>query len=128
MDDQLSMNFFDFAPDCVKNARITTKEGKLVTNAVNMAQFYLNQENTDYYFLMKKEDLIEKLKTIEKLTTTKLTKWMKEWCKSRGVVADLSYKKSYTNSRFYRLWSWNAVGNEPQTSGNELANGKDVPF
>ena len=128
MDDQLAMNFFDFAPDCVKNARITTKEGKLVTNAVNMAQFYLNQENTDYYFIMKKEDLIDKLKTIDKLTTTKLTKWMKEWCKSRQVVADLSYKKSYTTSRFYRIWSWNAVGNDQHAGGNEAGNGKDVPF
>jgi hypothetical protein len=128
MDDQLSMNFFDFAPDCLKTARVTTKEGKLVTNAVNLAQFYVNEKNTDYYLTMKKEDMIEKLKSIPKLTTTKLTQWLKIWCRERDVKADLSYKKSYTTSRFYRVISWTPVGIDPQESGNDVGNGNNVPF
>jgi hypothetical protein len=128
MDDQLAMNFFDFAPDCLKTARVTTNEGKLVTNAVNLAQFYVNEKNTDYYLTMKKEDMIEKLKSIPKLTTTKLTQWLKIWCRERDVKADLSYKKSYTTSRFYRVISWTPVGIDPQESGNDVGNGNNVPF
>lgn len=128
MDDQLATNFFDFAPDCLKNARITTKEGKLVTNAVNLAQFYLNEKNTDFYLTMKKEDMIEKLKSIPKLTTTKLTQWLKIWCREREVNADLSYKKSYTTSRFYRVISWKPMGIETEHSGNTADNGNNVPF
>jgi hypothetical protein len=131
MDDQLQMNFFDFAPAVVKNARVTTADGKLVTNAVNMAQFYLNQENPDYYFIMKKEELLEKLKNIPKLTTTKLTQWFKLWAEHNKVEVNFSHKKSYEGGRLYRLISWRHCGNGWNNSIVEAGEGgKDgnVPF
>jgi hypothetical protein len=131
MDDQLQMNFFDFAPSIIKNARVTTSDGKLVTNAVNMAQFYLNQENPDYYFVMKKEDLLEKLKNIPKLTTTKLTQWFKLWADHNKVEVNFSHKKAYESGRQYRVISWGHCGNGGKNGiieGNEGGKNENVPF
>jgi hypothetical protein len=131
MDDQLQMNFFDFAPAIIKNARLTTPDGKLVTNAVNMAQFYLNQENPDYYFVMKKEDLLEKLKNIPKLTTTKLTQWFKLWADHNKVEVNFSHKKSYEGGRYYRVIAWRHSGNgwnNGITDGDTNGNDEKIPF
>jgi hypothetical protein len=131
MDDQLQMNFFDFAPAIIKNARVTTPDGKLVTNAVNMAQFYLNQENPDYYFVMKKEDLLEKLKNIPKLTTTKLTQWFKLWADHNKVEVNFSHKKSYEGGRYYRVIAWRHSGNgwnNGITDGDTNGNDEKIPF
>ena len=128
MDDQLASNFFDFAVPALKTARITTVEGKLVTNGVNMATYILNKDNPDYYLTIKKEEMCEKLKSIEKLTTTKLTQWMKLWCQVRGVEANLSYKKGVEHGRFYRIiqWqNWEFGGSFGSNSGNES---DETPF
>ncbi len=132
MDDQLAMNFFDFAPASLKNSRITTAEGKLITNAVNMSQWEINRNSPDYYFILRKEELLEKFKNIQKLTTTKLTQWMKMWCQVNQVEANLSYKKSYEIGRFYRIVDWKKQAQAKSQSWKD-GNGEadmleDAPF
>jgi hypothetical protein len=131
MDDQLAMNFFDFAPAGVKNARVTTSDGRLITNAVNMDLWDENREKPDFYFLMRKEELCEKLKNIPKISTTKVTQWMKLWSEIKGVKIELSYKKSYEIGRFYRVVEWEKQVQALSDSGNshfEASKDDDVPY
>lgn len=125
MDDQLAMNFFDFAPQVVKNCRFTTAEGKLITNAVNLKFWKKNESNPDYYFVMRKEELAEKFKNIPKLSTTKLTQWVKMWCAVKGVRVNLSYRKHYEVGRLYRIIDWQKVGTDPDQSGKSGYEGSD---
>jgi len=106
MDDQLAMNFFDFAPASIKNARLQVEGGKLITNAVNMDTWQANCDSPDYYMLMRKEDLFDKFKTIPKITTTKVTQWLKLWAMTRKIEINLSHKKKHEAGRYYRIVNW----------------------
>jgi hypothetical protein len=108
MDDQLQNNFCKFAPDVLKNDRVTIG-GKLVTNAINVKQYKEAADNPDYYIVESKQkvlDYIHKECNNNKITQTALTKWIKKWAQVRGVEIDLSYKKSNDSGRFYRFISW----------------------
>lgn len=111
MDGQLSVNFFDFAPGFLKNLTITNSDRSITTNAVNLAQYYHNEENPDYYFIAPKDsftDKVSKLCHYRNLTTTKVSQWVKRWADSRGVEIDISYKRGSDAERCYRLIKWYA--------------------
>jgi hypothetical protein len=81
---------------------------------------------------LRKEELLEKFKNIQKLTTTKLTQWMKMWCQVNQVEANLSYKKSYEIGRFYRIVEWKKQAQAKSQSWKD-GNGEadmleDAPF
>ncbi len=127
MDDQLQNNFFAFAPEVVKNDRVTIN-GKLVTNAVNVAQVMAALDNPDYYLVLSKGDLltiVQGLCNRKGLTQTILTQWMKKWCEVRKVTANLSYKRSQDSGRHYRIISW---GGEVQTYAAPQTGSQDLPF
>lgn len=108
IDDQMQNNFFHFAPEVLKNARVTIA-GKLITNAVNMTQFKEHSNNADYYIIKSKQDLLTEVHKIcnnNKLNTNTLTRWIKKWAQVRGVECVLDYKRGNDSGRFYRFVSW----------------------
>lgn len=108
MDNQLSCNFFDFAPITLKTYSGYVN-GVWTTNAVNYAEFNNNKTKPDYYLTMAKEVFLEKMtKTVKvtRLSMTKLSQWFKRWADSRGVEVDTRYKRNNTNELAFRIISY----------------------
>ena len=108
MDDQLELNFFEFAPNVLKTERAEIG-GKLITNAVNVKAYKTNQHSTDYYIMTTKTALLEKIHSVcnnKKITQTLLTRWLKKWAEVRKVTVNLSHKSGGSEGRFYRFVSW----------------------
>jgi hypothetical protein len=134
MDGQMSANFFDFAPNFLKNTSINMPDGSLFSNAVNIKQYQQHIEDPDYYFTCTKQWLLEKISKLSNyrhLTTTRLTQWFKLWAAYRDVSVDTSYKRDSDGERRYRIIEWNYYfGSEHKrekslpSSGNE----DDPPF
>lgn len=109
MDGQLSVNFFDFAPAFLKRVTITNPDKSVTTNAVDILAYLHNIENPDYYFIVTKHDLTEKISKLTNyrhITTTKITHWLKRWADSRNVEIDVSYKRGSDAERCYRFINW----------------------
>lgn len=105
MDDQLKLNFFDFAPSFLKTAKVEIA-GKTYTNAVDIALWSRMNDDPDYYLTMGKENMLIKIKHLTgygKITTTRLTQWMNRWAKARNVEMDTSYKRGNEGERSYRI-------------------------
>lgn len=125
MDNQLSLNMFDFAPNFIKNKTIKHKDGSVTTNAVNKEMYDSNAENPDYYIQISKPLMLEKIQKItnyRNLTTTKMTRWLVQWSEARNVVLDQSYKRSSDGERMYRFISWPSHFDQ-NNSENESRNG-----
>lgn len=111
MDGQLSVNFFDFAPNFLKTATIKNQDGSITTNAVDIASYTKFQDKPDYYFTISKEAFTHKVSKItnyRNLTTTRVTQWVKRWADDREVEIDLSYKRGSEAERCYRIIKWNS--------------------
>lgn len=131
MDNQLSVNFFDFAPNLLKNSQVFNFGGSVTSNGVNLETFVKNENDPDYYIATTKQELYERVyKFINSryFSVTKLTQWINRWAESRSVQVDTSYKRQSDGERMYRFINWNSdfaqksVRNE---SGNEyLESGK----
>lgn len=130
MDSQLSYNFFDFCPDHLRNMR-GKFNGVFVTNAVDYNA--INKE-ADSYLIIEKVDLLEKIQTkgkLKNLTTTALTRWLKQWGKVREVEIDTSYKRGAASERCYRIVNFvptlahDESGNEKNNVGTTLEVGTD---
>lgn len=120
MDDQLLNNFFDFAPNSVKNFT-RTEGGITTTNAVNMLSVTARQHEPDYYLVMNKSDLLEKITLLTKykgLQMNTLTKWFKKWAEVRKCTIDAEYKRTSSAARQYRIvWCPNM---EPEVANTEF--------
>lgn len=104
MDGQLVYNFFDFCPMHLKTDR-GTFNNNTVTNAPNISRFK-DPLSPDDYFVITKEIFLEgiqKKTKNHKLSTTKLTQWIKQWAKARNVEIDTSYKQGAAGDRSYRI-------------------------
>lgn len=125
MDNQLSVNFFDFAPPVLKNARIDHPGGSVTINAVNMEMFLAGEKNPDYYITITKQELYDrtyKMVNSRYFSTTKLTQWINKWAEARNVEVDTSYKRMSDGERMYRFISWNShidPENDETKSGKE---------
>lgn len=109
MDGQLLINFFDFAPSIVKTARIELSDGSVMANAVDIDAYRKNADSANYYFVLNKEALLEKIVRMtnyRNLTTTRLTQWINSWAKARAVAIDASYKREADGKRYYRIIQW----------------------
>ena len=118
MDGQLSVNFFDFAPNFLKTATIKNEDGSITTNAVNMDSYKEFSDKPDYYFVEPKEHFVAKVSKIcnfRNLTTTRVTQWVIGWAKSRGVEIDISYKRGSDAERCYRFIKWNSNFDQKKT-------------
>lgn len=125
MDGQLSVNFFDFAPNILKRATIKHKDGSVTTNAVDTQMYMHNAENPDYYIAISKEHFFDKMQKIcasKYITTTKLSQWLNRWAEARNVVLDVSYKRSSDGARMYRVIKWDSQFDKI-VSGFESGNG-----
>lgn len=121
MDDQLQSNFFLFAPNILKTA--TVKEGgQVITNAVNLLTFASHQHDADYYLVISKTELLEKISIATKfkaLTMATLTRWMKKWAETRQVKMDFAYKRTSTGTRQFRVEWWPLLGTTDFKSWND---------
>lgn len=111
MDGQLSVNFFDFAPNFLKTATVNNPDGSVTANAVNMQSYNEFHEKPDYYFVFSKEQFthkISKLCNYRNLTTTRVSQWVKRWSDSREVEIELSYKRGADAERCYRIIKWSS--------------------
>lgn len=118
MDGQLSVNFFDFAPNSLKTATIKNEDGSITTNAVNMDSYAEFSDKPDYYFVEPKEHFVAKVSKIcnfRNLTTTRVTQWVIGWAKSRSVEIDISYKRGSDAERCYRFIKWNSNFDQKKT-------------
>lgn len=109
MDNQLSVNFFDFAPLSLKRLAVTMPDGSYTTNAVDTVAYVHNIELPDYYFTYSKQIFAEKIAKMcnfRNLTSTRVTHWINRWAQSRGVEVDVSYKRGADAERHYRIISW----------------------
>lgn len=115
MDGQLAVNFFEFAPNILKNwsGQINNE---WTTNGVNYDLFVertlSSSPSVDYYIAISKEDLLNKISTklrLKTLTTTKLTQWVKKWAESRNVEVDTKYRRGENNEMCYRIVDFKSV-------------------
>jgi hypothetical protein len=136
MDDQLTLGFFDFAPVYLKKATRTIS-GKTYTNAVDVELWQRMNDDPDYYLAIGKEAFMQKVKQMTgfaKMTTTRLTYWMKEWSKARGVEIDTSYKRNQEDGRSYRItyfpadFDKNKGGHHNLEVGNSHIEDEEAPF
>jgi hypothetical protein len=94
MDSQLESTFFDWASPDLKNKRVETPEGTLITNAVNVELWVKWGGKGKYAICIKKDELLTKMKTmgLGHLTMKTLTRWVLQWAKSRGVGIDPDHR------------------------------------
>lgn len=111
MDGQLACNFFDFAPQLLKNYSGLVN-GVHTGNGVNMEVWREKNTETDYYLFMSKEDFLNKISAISHqkgLTQTRLSQWLKRWAKSRKVELDTHYRRGSANQMCYRIVNFQSV-------------------
>lgn len=127
MDAQLSCNFFDIAPQSLKNFTGYIN-GTYTTNGVNYQVFKENmnkpQPDPSLYIAISKEDMLTKMNQLLKLkqlTMTKLTQWIKKWATSRNVTIDTKYRRGNNLEMCYHFIDFKSVqpSNESEQVNNE---------
>lgn len=128
MDQQLSVNFFDFAPAVLKTKTIKYPDGSITSNGVDVQAYLANKANPEYYLTMGKElfyEKIIKLCHLRHITTTKLTQWIKAWAGARKIEIDTSYKRNNDSERMYRIVP-SFENNKSEMDQNDSKSGNDL--